>query len=118
MDRLKRLARQRRNRAHRVRRRVRGTAERPRLSVHRTNKHIYAQVIDDISGCTIVSASSVALKLGYGGNVEAARKVGDDLGQKAKDKGIVTVGFDRGSSRFHGRVKALAERVREAGVKF
>ena len=118
MDRLKRLARQRRNRAFRVRRRVQGTAERPRLSVHRTNKHIYAQVIDDLSGRTIVSASSVALKLPYGGNVEAAKKVGDDIGQKVKDKGITAVGFDRGSARFHGRVKALAERVREAGIKF
>ncbi len=118
MNRLKRMTRRRKNRAFRVRRRVQGTPERPRISIHRTNLHIYAQMIDDESGRTICEASSVSLKLGYGGNVDAAKKVGEELGRKAKDQSVEAAGFDRGACRYHGRVKALADAVREAGVKF
>jgi large subunit ribosomal protein L18 len=118
MNRLKRMARRRQNRAYRVRRRVRGTTERPRITIHRTNMHIYAQMIDDESGRTLCEASSVSLKLPYGGNVEAAKKVGEELGRKAKESNVEAAGFDRGGYRYHGRVKALADGVREAGVKF
>ena len=118
MNRLKRMARRRENRAYRVRRRVRGTAERPRITIHRTNMHIYAQMIDDDSGRTVCEASSVSLKLPYGGNVDAAKKVGEELGRKAKDQNVEAAGLDRGACRYHGRVKALADAVREAGVKF
>lgn len=118
MDRLTRLARRRRNRAYRIRKRVRGNAERPRLSVHRTGKHIYCQLIDDDSGITLAAASSVALKLVPGGNVDAAKKVGAAIGAKVKELNIERIGFDRGTSRYHGRVRALATAVREAGVKF
>ncbi len=118
MNRLKRMDRRRRNRANRVRRRVRGTTLRPRISVHRTSMHIYAQLIDDENGRTLCEASSVSLKLAYGGNVEAAKKVGEELGRKAKDASVEAAGFDRGAYRYHGRVKALADAVRSAGVKF
>jgi large subunit ribosomal protein L18 len=118
MNRLKRMTRRRRNRAFRVRLRVRGTSERPRISIHRTEMHIYAQMIDDENGRTLCEASSVSLKLGYGGNVEAAKKVGEELGRKAKDRNLSAAGFDRGAYRYHGRVKALADAVRGAGVKF
>jgi len=118
MNRLKRMARRRLNRAFRVRQRVHGTSERPRITIHRTQMHIYAQMIDDESGRTICEASSVSLKLGYGGNVAAAKKVGEELGRKAKDGNVGAAGFDRGAYRYHGRVKALADAVREAGVKF
>ena len=114
----KRLAKRRVRRAFRVRNRVRGDAARPRISVHRTSKHMYAQIIDDESGRTICAASSVGLKLPYGGNIEAAKAVGEALGKRAKEMGIEEAGFDRGSSRYHGRVKALAEAIRAAGVKF
>ncbi len=118
MNRLKRMTRRRKNRAFRVRRRVQGTADRPRISIHRTNLHIYAQLIDDENGRTICEASSVSLKLGYGGNVDAAKQVGEELGRKAKDHNVGAAGLDRGACRYHGRVKALADAVREAGVKF
>lgn len=118
MNRNQRLKRRRLNRAYRVRRRVRGEAAKPRICVHRTNMHIYAQMIDDQSGRTICEASSVSLKLGYGGNVGAARKVGEELGRRAKDHQIEAAGFDRGAYRYHGRIKALADGVRSAGVKF
>ncbi len=100
-----------------IRKRVCGTSERPRLSVHRTLKHIYAQVIDDSTGQTLVSASSVALKV-PGGNIEAAETVGKALGEQAKKKSITTVNFDRGGRLFHGRVKALADAARKAGLQF
>jgi len=87
------------------------------LSVHRTNKHLYAQIIDDESGRTLCSASTVQLKLPYGGNIPAAKAVGEELGKKASELSIERCGFDRGSSRYHGRVKALADAVRAAGVK-
>jgi large subunit ribosomal protein L18 len=114
----KRLQRRRRNRANRVRKRVRGEESRPRITVHRTSVHIYAQMIDDVTGRTLCEASSLSMKLKYGGNVEAAKQVGEELGKRAKDKNIETAGFDRGPYRYHGRIKALADGVRSAGVKF
>jgi large subunit ribosomal protein L18 len=114
----KNTARQRKNRAFRVRKRVRGTSERPRVTVHRTSKHVYAQMIDDATGRTLCQASSVSLKLPYGGNVAAARSVGEELGKRAAALEIRRAGFDRGSYRFHGRVKALAEGLRAAGLQF
>jgi len=113
-------ARQRRHR--RVRKKVHGTAERPRLNVFRSLKHIYAQVIDDDAGVTLVAASTVEPELreavgGYGGNVQAAQVVGRVIAERALAKGIERVVFDRGGYRYHGRVKALAEAAREAGLK-
>lgn len=102
----------------RVRNKVSGTPERPRLSVYRSNKQIYAQIIDDIAGTTIVSASSLNLKLENGGNVEAAAKVGAEIAKLAQDKEIKSVVFDRGGYLYHGRVKALADAAREAGLEF
>ncbi len=118
MNRTQRLERQRRNRAFRVRKRVRGSTARPRVTVHRTNLHIYAQVVDDESGRTLCEASSLSLKLPYGGNVAAARQVGAELGRKAADLKITQVGFDRGRFKYHGRVKALADALRETGIQF
>jgi large subunit ribosomal protein L18 len=108
-----------RRRQH-VRRNITGTAERPRLSVFRSSKHIYAQLIDDQSGITLAAASSAAkdAKLPYGGNVKAAKDVGKKIAEAAKGKGIAKVAFDRGHYRYHGRVKALADAAREAGLQF
>ena len=100
-----------------IRKRVSGSPERPRLSVHRTLKHIYAQVIDDTTGQTLLSCSSVALKV-PGANVDAAKAVGTALGEQAKKKSISRVCFDRGGHLYHGRVKALADAAREAGLEF
>lgn len=113
----------RRKRRHlRVRRRVKGTPERPRLSVFRSGRHIYAQVIDDTAGRTLAAASSldaeVRGELGHGGNVAAARRVGELIGKRAAEKGIRKVAFDRGGYRYHGRVAALAEGARAAGLEF
>jgi large subunit ribosomal protein L18 len=104
----------------RVRRKVSGTPERPRLAVFRSNRHIVAQVIDDVAGHTIAAASTVeaALRTGPTGNVEAAAKVGSLVAQRAKDKGVAKVVFDRGASRYHGRVAALAAAARAAGLEF
>ena len=118
MGKQKRLTKQRQRRAFRVRRKVRGTSECPRISVHRTNKHTYAQVVDDDSGRTLCAVSSLELKLENGGNVEAAKVVGEALGKKAAELKIERVGLDRGRFRYHGRIKALADGVRAAGVKF
>ncbi len=116
----------RRKRRHRhVRRKVEGTPERPRLCVFRSNKHIYAQVIDDWAQHTLLSCSTLSPELSeeakHGGNVEAAARVGDLIGKKCVEKGIKAVVFDRGGYRFHGRVKALAEAARgkfkEAGAE-
>ena len=112
-----------RKRKHfRVRRKISGTAERPRLCVFRSSKHIYAQVIDDVSGQTLVAASTLdeALKgkLAYTGNKAAAREVGKLIGEKAIKKGIKTVVFDRGGYLYHGRVQELADGAREAGLEF
>ena len=109
-------ARLRRHR--RVRGKISGTAERPRLDVFRSSKHIYAQIIDDVAGVTLVSASTVEKGFeGFGGNVEAANKVGKMIAEKALEKGIKTVVFDRGGFVYHGRVKALAEGAREGGLE-
>lgn len=110
---------QARNRRHmRLRKTVSGTSETPRLSVYRTNKQIYAQIIDDVKGTTLVSESSKNLKLSNGSNIEAAEKVGASIAQKANEAGITNIVFDRGGNIYHGRVKALAEAARTAGLKF
>lgn len=99
---------------------VRGTESRPRLAIFRSTKHIYAQVIDDLAGRTLISASTRDAdgKSSYGGNVEAAKKIGALVASRAKAAGIELVVFDRGGHRYHGRVKALAEAAREGGLKF
>ena len=106
----------------RVRRKIRGklsgTAERPRLNVFRSNAHIHVQIIDDVNGNTLVSASSVELKLANGGNIEAAKTVGKAIAERALEKNITNVVFDRGGYIYTGRVKAVAEAAREAGLKF
>jgi len=103
----------------RVRSKISGTAERPRLNVFRSNTNIYAQIIDDISGVTLASASSLDKEItGNGGNKEAAKEVGKLVAQRAADKGITEVVFDRGGYVYHGRVKELAEGAREGGLKF
>jgi large subunit ribosomal protein L18 len=108
-----------RQRVHtRIRRRMTGTTERPRLNVYRSLNHIYVQVIDDSQGTTLVSASTVASKLKTGGNVAAAKEVGKLIAERAKEKGISKVVFDRGGYLYHGRIKALADAAREAGLEF
>ena len=102
----------------RVRKNISGTSEIPRLNVFRANKAIYAQVIDDSKGVTLVSSSSLELKLQNGGNIEAAQKVGKDIAEKCKKAKINKVVFDRGGFLYHGRVAALAESAREAGLEF
>ena len=103
----------------RVRGKISGTPERPRLNVFRSNANIYAQIIDDVNGVTLVSANTLEKDFeGATGNVEAAKKVGTVLAERAKAKGIEEVVFDRGGYVFHGRVAALAEGAREAGLKF
>ncbi len=103
----------------RVRAKISGTPECPRLDVFRSAKHIYAQIIDDVSGTTLCAASSMDKDFeGFGGNKEAAKKVGAAIAKKAADKGITTVVFDRGGYIYHGRVKELAEAAREGGLKF
>ena len=109
---------QRIKRHSRVRGKISGTAERPRLSVFRSEKNIYAQIIDDVAGNTLVAASSVEKDFGPGSNKEAARKVGKLVAERAVAKGIEEVVFDRGGYIYHGRVKALAEGAREGGLKF
>jgi large subunit ribosomal protein L18 len=115
----RKLKRQLRRRLH-VRRTITGTSERPRLTVFRSSKHIYAQLIDDVDGVTLASASSLApdlrKDLPYGGNVKAAKVVGQKLAEAAKGKGIDKAAFDRGHYKFHGRVKALAEAANAAGL--
>ena len=103
----------------RVRGKISGTPERPRLNVFRRNANIYAQIIDDVNGVTLVSANTLEKEFeGATGNVDAAKKVGAVLAERAKAKGIEEVVFDRGGYIFHGRVAALAEGAREAGLKF
>lgn len=106
-------------RHERVRKNISGTAQRPRLNVYRSLNHIYAQVIDDEKGVTLVAASSMDKDFeGYGGNVEAAKKVGAKVAEKALAAGIKQVVFDRGGYVYHGRVAALAEGAREGGLEF
>ena len=108
-----------RQRVHnRIRAKLQGTAERPRLNVYRSLNHIYAQVIDDTKGETLVSASTVAAKAKTGGNVMAAKEIGKQVAERAKEKGIKKVVFDRGGYLYHGRIKALADAAREAGLEF
>jgi large subunit ribosomal protein L18 len=111
-----------RQRVHtRIREKMSGTADRPRLNVYRSLNHIYTQLIDDLNGVTIASASSFGKKFEdkkYGGNVMAAAEVGKLIAERAKEKGIKKVVFDRGGYLYHGRVKALADAAREAGLDF
>jgi len=112
-----------RKRKHlRVRKKISGTPERPRLCVFRSNSHIYAQVIDDLAGKTLVSASTldkeIKEKIEFGGNIEGATEVGKLVAQRALAQGIETVVFDRGGYLYHGRVAALAAAAREAGLNF
>jgi large subunit ribosomal protein L18 len=108
-----------RQRIHsRIRVKLSGTGARPRLNVYRSLNHIYAQVIDDQKGETIVAASTLALKSKTGGNVAAAKEVGKAIAERAVEKGIKSVVFDRGGYLYHGRVKALADAAREAGLEF
>ncbi len=104
----------------RIRKKVQGTPERPRLAVFRSLNHIYAQVIDDVNGTTICSASTVekSAGVGNGGNIDAAKSIGKLIAERAKDKGVNNVVFDRGGYIYHGRVKSLAEAAREAGLHF
>ena len=110
----------RKRRHRRIRRRLSGTAERPRVAVSRTNKHISAQIIDDVAGRTIVAASSVEahLKQTSGGNIDGAKAVADRLATRAKEANITTVVFDRGGFDYHGRVAAFADTLRAAGLEF
>jgi len=108
----------RERRHERVREKVTGTADTPRLVVFRSNKNIEAQIVDDVKGVTLVASGSVALKIKVGGNCEAAAEVGKDLAAKAKKAGITKVVFDRGGYAYHGRVQALADAAREGGLLF
>lgn len=113
-----------RKRHYRIRNKMSGTAERPRLAVFRSSKHIYAQIIDDETGHTLVSASTSIkeardqLSGKSGGNVTAAAIVGRMVAERAKEKGVTKVSFDRGGFKYHGRIKALANAAREAGLEF
>ena len=103
-----------------IRKKIAGTAQRPRLSVYRSLKNIFVQIIDDVTGKTLVSASTIEknAKIENGSNIEAAKKVGESIAKKALDKGITTVVFDRAGYIYTGRVKALADAAREAGLQF
>lgn len=107
----------RKHRHARIRNKISGTSEMPRLCVFRSNKHFQAQIIDDVKGVTLASASSVSLKIN-GGNVEGAKKVGEELAKNALKAGVTTVVFDRSGYIYHGRVAAFAEACREGGLKF
>ena len=108
----------RKRRHDRIRSKINGTAECPRLSVFRSNTQIFAQIIDDVKGVTLASSSSVELKIKNGGNAEGAKEVGKDIAAKAKKLKIKNVVFDRGGYLYHGRVQALAEAARENGLEF
>jgi large subunit ribosomal protein L18 len=122
MDQQRAKHRRQLRRRHHVRKGITGTPERPRLSVFRSSKHIYAQLIDDLTGVTLAAASStiadVRSSAAYGGNVKAAVAVGKKLAEAARAKGIQKAAFDRGHYRYHGRVKALADAAREGGLQF
>ena len=122
MDHSRTILRQRQRRQYRVRRSIRGTTERPRLSVFRSHKHIAAQVIDDSTGRTLAAASSLDKQLrdgvGFGGNKQAAEAIGRFVAERARAAGVTKVCFDRGAFRYHGRVAALAEAARAAGLEF
>lgn len=118
MDAQKLKAQRARRRRFRVRKSLYGTPDQPRLSVFRSNLHIYAQLVDDLNGVTLAAATSAgkASGLKHGGNVDAAAEVGKKIAEKAKEKGITRAAFDRGSYRFHGRVAALARAATDAGL--
>ena len=122
MDHNKAIGKQRVRRTYRVRKSVRGTAERPRLCVTRSHRNISVQIIDDIAGKTLASAStagkSLAKSVKYGGNAEAAQVVGKTIAELASKAGVTHVCFDRGACKYHGRVAALADAAREAGLQF
>lgn len=122
MDQNKATRKQRQRRAFRVRKSITGTPDRPRLMVNRTHKHVYCQLIDDESGKTLASASTrdkdLRDSLSNGGNKDAATAVGKALAEKASAAGVRQICFDRGRYRYHGRVAALADAVREAGISF
>ena len=101
---------------YRIRKKIQGTPEIPRLAVFRSNKHIYCQIIDDLNGVTLVEANSKSLNVSN--NVDSAKKVGSDIADKAKGKNVQKVVFDRGGNLYHGRVKALADAAREGGLQF
>lgn len=115
-SRAKRLSRLRRH--ARVRKRVSGTHDRPRLAVFRSNRHIYAQLIDDVNGRTLASAGSLESGAGDGDKTAVARRIGRSLADRAKAAGITAVVFDRGGYAYHGRVRALADAAREGGLDF
>lgn len=108
----------RKKRHLRIRNKISGTTQCPRLNVFRSTKNISVQLIDDVNGVTLASSSAIQLKLENGGNVEAAKQVGKDIALKAKDANITKVVFDRGGYLYHGRIKALADAAREAGLEF
>ena len=122
MDHNKAIGKQRVRRRFRVRKSLRGTPERPRLCVTRSHRHISAQIIDDIAGKTLASASTadkgLSKSVKYGGNADAAQAVGKVIAELASKVGVTQVCFDRGDSKYHGRVAALADAAREAGLKF
>ena len=122
MDHIKEKLRKRNRRHLRIRKKVVGTAERPRLSVYRSLKHIYCQIINDIEGRTLVAASTqspdIRSQIKYGGNVVAAEIVGKKIAEEAKNKGITKVVFDKGGYKYHGRIKALAEAARKHNLNF
>jgi large subunit ribosomal protein L18 len=121
-DKNKQKAQRLQRRRYGIRKKLSGDGERPRLAVFRSDKHIYAQVIDDMEGKTLVAASSlqkdVRGDMANGGNVAAAKMVGKAIAQRAKAAGITRVAFDRGGRQYHGRVKALADAAREGGLQF
>jgi large subunit ribosomal protein L18 len=122
MEHARTILRQRTRRRYRVRRFIRGTADRPRLTVFRSHKHIYAQIIDDASGKTLASASTRDRELrdgvGFGGNRQAAEAIGRAVAERARAAGVTQVCFDRGNFKYHGRVAALADAARSAGLEF
>lgn len=122
MDHIKEKLRKRNRRHLRIRKKVVGTAERPRLSVYRSLKHIYCQIINDIEGRTLVAASTqspdIRSQIKYGGNAVAAEIVGKKIAEEAKNKGITKVVFDKGGYKYHGRIKALAEAARKHNLNF
>lgn len=122
MRQQKTVNQQRWRRANRVREKVRGDANCPRLSVRRSNKHLYCQLIDDEAGRTVASASTrdkaLASQINYGGNCEAAKIIGAAIAERAKAAGVTNIRFDRGGYRFHGRVAELANAAREGGLQF
>jgi large subunit ribosomal protein L18 len=123
MAKLKTRREYRKRRHYRVRNKIFGTPERPRLMVYRSNQNIYASIIDDVNGKTLASASTISKEIkgqitGNASNMESAKLVGKAIAEKAKSKGIENVVFDRGGYLYHGRVKALADAAREGGLKF